>query len=207
MPADSAATPADERELVTGVAVRRRRRLHPLAVVSLILGLLSMRPLAAIAAVLTGLWARRSIRRSEGRTWGRLIALVGVALGCIGLAITAISAHQMIALYRDVTPLAEQLMTMLDKDQWRETYDLFEPTYRDRVSVDDHEEAMRRLIGGAEGFEGLRWAYRLDVNERSVGGERVRVMYDGRFRAGRGRYLVDFIRTSAAWHIERVRRI
>jgi len=207
MPADSAATPADERELVTGAGAGRRRRLQPLAVVSLILGLLSMRPLAAIAAVLTGLWARRSVRRSEGQTWGRLIALVGVALGCIGLAIAAVSAHQMIALYRDVTPLAEQLVTMLDKDQWHETHDLFEPTYRVRVVANDHEKAMRRLIGGAEGFEGLRWAYRLDVKERSIGGERVRVAYDARFRAGRGRYLFDFIRTSAGWRIERVRRV
>ena len=66
---------------------------------------------------------------------------------------------------------------------------------------------MRRLVGAVDGFEGLRWAFRLKLFDRPTGPNRVSITYDGRFRVGRGRYTFDFVRTRNGWRIERVLRI
>ena len=66
------------------------RQSSPLAVISLVCGILTLMvglP-ASLPAIITGHIARRQIRREPDRYEGDTLALIGLVLGYIGLAIT-----------------------------------------------------------------------------------------------------------------------
>jgi hypothetical protein len=65
---------------------RRRGRRDPLAVASLVLAILWLLGLGSLAAIALGLTARRRATHTEGTT----LALAGIALGVVGLAIAVV---------------------------------------------------------------------------------------------------------------------
>lgn len=79
-PLAAAAVPA-----VPVPAVDVAARTNPLAVASLLLGLLSLFPLFGILAVVFGHIARSQIRKSAGRQKGAGMALAGLILGYLAL--------------------------------------------------------------------------------------------------------------------------
>jgi hypothetical protein len=71
---------------VPAPAAPRKAGTNPLAVASLLLGLVSLFPLFGILAVVLGHLARAQIRRSAGRQKGAGLALAGLILGYLWLA-------------------------------------------------------------------------------------------------------------------------
>jgi hypothetical protein len=67
-------------------------RTSPNAIVALVLGIIALTGcgLAGIPAVVLGYRARREIRESAGQQEGDGLALAGVVLGWIGVALTAV---------------------------------------------------------------------------------------------------------------------
>ncbi|MGH2698887.1 MAG: DUF4190 domain-containing protein [Actinomycetota bacterium] len=66
------------------------RRTNGMALVSLtlgILGFLVLPILASIAGIICGVASKRSIERSEGREGGRELAVAGIVLSSVGLAV------------------------------------------------------------------------------------------------------------------------
>jgi hypothetical protein len=85
-------------------AVPQAASTSPLAVVSLVAGILSLVlffiPLVGgLAAVICGHLARREIRAAGGRLSGEGMALVGLILGYINLGLTALSACVLIGYF------------------------------------------------------------------------------------------------------------
>lgn len=69
------------------------RQTHPLAVISLVSGLLgwSLMPfLGSIAAIVCGHMARARIRREADRYDGDVLAIIGLVLGWVSVAVTVI---------------------------------------------------------------------------------------------------------------------
>jgi hypothetical protein len=58
---------------------------HPLAVVSLVLGILCCIPFSGVAAIITGVMARNQIAESGGRQGGAELATAGIVLGSISV--------------------------------------------------------------------------------------------------------------------------
>lgn len=193
--------PQDEVPLEAQTGPRVRGRISPLAALSLIMGFLALCPPAALAAVLFGLLARRSVRRSDGVLAGRTMALAGIGLGCVGTGVTAIAAAQMVPLYRTVTPVAERLLVHVSSGEWAPSYNLFSPEYRANVSVAEHQRRMGNLAFRAGEFRGLRWAYRMDPFQRHDGEVLVRVTYDARFANATRRMTFEFIQSGPQWLI------
>src|SRR6202521_3802632 len=61
------------------------RRTNPLAVASLVLGVVWCGGIGSLAAVILAVQARRSIRRSNGTETGEGLAIAGLVLGIVGL--------------------------------------------------------------------------------------------------------------------------
>lgn len=74
-PSDSSATPL------------AARRTNPLAIISLVAGILWLYWIGSAVAVVTGFIAFRQIDRSNGNQGGRGLAIAGLALGLAGLSI------------------------------------------------------------------------------------------------------------------------
>jgi hypothetical protein len=69
------------------------RQTHPLAVISLVAGLLgwSLLPfMGSIGAIICGHMARARIRREPDRYDGDLVAIIGLVLGWLSVAVTVI---------------------------------------------------------------------------------------------------------------------
>lgn len=80
-----------------------QRRTNPLAIVSLVAGLVQFVCLfvvGAVTAIVTGHLARRAIRRSGGAEGGDGLALAGLVLGYVGVAL-AVAATLVIAVFAD----------------------------------------------------------------------------------------------------------
>ncbi len=76
-------------------------RTNPLAVTSLVLGVLSFvlcGPLSAIPGLVTGFMARRQIRESNGAEQGDGLAVAGIATSAVGLAISVLAVLAIVAL-------------------------------------------------------------------------------------------------------------
>jgi hypothetical protein len=63
------------------------RQTNPLAIVSLVAGILWLYWIGSAIAVITGFVAFRQIERSTGAQGGRGLAIAGIALGLTGLSI------------------------------------------------------------------------------------------------------------------------
>ena len=63
------------------------RRTNPLAIVSLVAGILWLYWIGSVIAVVSGFIALRQIERSSGTQGGRGLAIPGLALGLAGLSI------------------------------------------------------------------------------------------------------------------------
>jgi hypothetical protein len=63
------------------------QRTNPLAIVSLVMGILWLYWIGSAIAVVTGFIALRQIERSAGGQGGRGLAIAGLALGLAGLSI------------------------------------------------------------------------------------------------------------------------
>ncbi len=75
-------------------------RTNPMAVVSLVLGLLSFvlcGPFSAIPGLITGFSARRQIRESAGAEQGDGVAVAGIATSAVGLALSGVAVLAIIA--------------------------------------------------------------------------------------------------------------
>jgi hypothetical protein len=82
-----------------------RPRTNPLAVVSLVAGLAQFVCLflvGSITAIVTGHIARRSIRRSNGAEGGSGLALTGLVLGYVGVALTVAAGVLFLVFFDDV---------------------------------------------------------------------------------------------------------
>lgn len=82
-----------------------RPRTNPLAVVSLVAGLaqfVCLLLVGSITAIVTGHIARRSIRRSNGAEGGSGLALTGLVLGYVGVALTVAAGVLFLAFFDDV---------------------------------------------------------------------------------------------------------
>lgn len=201
--------PADVRQLTARKDAPRRARLSALALISPLAGLLSLYPLAypagGLVAVVTGWWARVSIRRSAGSLRGMTPALLGVALGCVGLGTTAVSIWRMVAVYREVTPLAKQVFASAAESQWDGTYELFAPAYRAQVALAAHAESVRRMFVGRGAFQGFRWSHPLSPGAGWPGLGSASVVYDAEFTNGEQRFVFKFVHTGSGWYIEEIR--
>jgi hypothetical protein len=63
------------------------QRTNPLAIVSLVAGILWLYWIGSVIAVITGFIAFRQIERSRGAQGGRGLAIAGIALGLVGVSI------------------------------------------------------------------------------------------------------------------------
>jgi hypothetical protein len=61
--------------------------VHPLAIVALVGGLIQCIPGSGVAAMVCGFMARSAIRREPYRYTGETLALVGIVLGAIHIAL------------------------------------------------------------------------------------------------------------------------
>jgi hypothetical protein len=64
---------------------------NPLAIISLVLGILCCLPFASIGAIITGVIAQNQINASGGQQRGRELALAGMILGSLSLLLTIAS--------------------------------------------------------------------------------------------------------------------
>lgn len=199
--------PAPEEDLkpLDGRAARPSgRRTSRLAWVSLLFGVTALCPLTALAAVVTGVWARMQVRRSGGTLRGLTPALLGAALGCVGLGTLLVSALRGAALYREVTPLARQYFTLAGAGRVEETYDLFSPDYRRQCDRARHIARTKRLVYSEE-FRSLRWGYRLSPFTYWPASDRLWLTYEVQFANLRLRYLFELVCTQSGWFIDDVR--
>jgi hypothetical protein len=77
----------------SGVPVRANPgpRTSPLAFASLVLGLLWLCGIGSLAAIVLGVVSQRQIARSNGTLTGKSLAIAGLILGIVGLAILALA--------------------------------------------------------------------------------------------------------------------
>src|ERR1700680_4167002 len=66
-------------------------RTHPLAIVSLVLGVVWCAGIGSLFAVIFGVQARRSIRQSGGKETGDRLAIAGLVLGIAGIVGTVLT--------------------------------------------------------------------------------------------------------------------
>jgi hypothetical protein len=202
--------PNAERRRETGLNPRPGRRLSALAVVSLVLGVgsLGLVPtgslwagllaLCPIGAVVLGFIARRAVRASDGRLIGTPLAWVGIALGVVGLATTAIGISLAVRTYWEARPVVDRFFTLAGQEQWAETYDLFDSDYRTEISRALHAQRVTRAFHRGEEYQGFRWAWRLlppPVN-RSDGA--CSIAYNVRFSGVVRRYVFDLARSDTS---------
>jgi len=183
----------DHGEFITRVGPDARPRISRLAVASVVLGLMSMCPVAAVGALLTGIWARRGIRLSDGRVRGGALAALGIGLGILCIVVTILACVAYVPLYLELRPIVGDVIAMAETGRFAESYKLFSPAYRDAHTQRDHTRRLARLIANAGEYRGLRWAYRLTTDETDAATSVVRVTFDARFANITRRIRFEFV--------------
>jgi hypothetical protein len=85
----------------------RGRQRSRFAIASLVLGLLWFYGAASVVAVVLGVFGLRDTRAGSGRT-GRWMAVVGLVLGCIGVAVTVQRGITLFDLRRGEIPIEQR---------------------------------------------------------------------------------------------------
>ena len=85
-------TPPAARRVAPPEFVHGTRRVNRLAIVSLLIGLFWVGGAGALLAVVLGHMALRQIRRADGASYGRVLAVVGLTAGYFKLVLLAVLA-------------------------------------------------------------------------------------------------------------------
>jgi hypothetical protein len=93
------ASPVATAGTATGPVGSTATTVNVLAVVSLVLSIIWVGGLASLAAIVTGVMARRQIRDAAGRETGEGAALAGIIIGSVGVVLTAVAVLAMVLFF------------------------------------------------------------------------------------------------------------
>jgi hypothetical protein len=160
------------------------RAIHPLAVISLVLGTLSILSfahlafvLSGIAAILTGALATRTIRRLPDVLTGRSLAQAGIALGLVfSLSAITISQVQSILLTRDIRQFAARYcQTLATGDKAKTLFWTLPPAFRVGKKPEESIGILKEgMTHGMEEFDMRYEAYQKVLNRMMTPGQAVR---------------------------------
>ncbi|HEX8203074.1 MAG TPA: DUF4190 domain-containing protein [Isosphaeraceae bacterium] len=161
------------------------RAIHPLAVISLILGLVSILSfahlafaLAGVGAILTGAIANRTIRRLSDVLTGRGLAQAGIGMGLVfSLAAVTITQVQSFLLTRDIQRFAARYcQSLATGDQAQTLFWCLYPGGREGKSGKEVIDLLKEgLPHGQEEFDMQFQSYLKALDRMKTPGQSVRV--------------------------------
>jgi Domain of unknown function (DUF4190) len=169
--------PAIENEIPT------YRAIHPLAVLSLVLGILSVLSfanqafvVAGVLAILTGVIASRTIQRLSDVLTGRGLAQAGIALGLVfSLSAVTIGLVQSLLLTREVQRFAGRYCQVLARGNQAETlFWSLPPAFRAGKTPEEALDAVKKE-SRAEEFEMRYGVYKTVLDRLATPGQTVQL--------------------------------